>query len=365
MRRRHGISRQTSRRLILDAGVLVFNYGLPNERKLGATRGGSTWSLKRALRTIEVDGARGPVKGMRRIESVEAQIQVNVLEITKENILSFISGSRVDENLNPTHDVITGREILPTDYIDNIALIATLSGNPLPVILILKNALAEGDWSMQLQDKNEANPQITFTAHYDPENMSEEPWEIHYPRESEPMPYSVRINGSDSVEIPTEGINSVTIESSVLDQFGDPWPDEGSILHEVFPHVEGVVIDPDNPQLIKVYPEATVKQFTIRASHESEHGTIYGYKTVKLIDTRPTPTTVEIQGESTITLPVKGQTSTRSYTAVVYDQYGAAMPEHTVTWSVAGAGASIEQNGELTITDVANEGIIVVSASVQ
>ena len=48
---------------------------------------------------------------------------------------------------------------------------------------------------MQLQDKNEANPQITFTAHYDPENMSKQFGRFIIPGER-PMPYSVRINGS-------------------------------------------------------------------------------------------------------------------------------------------------------------------------
>lgn len=364
MKRRHGISRQTSRRLILDAGILVFNYGLPNERKLGATRGGSTWSLNRTLRTMEVDGARGPVKGMRRIESVEAQIQVNVLELTKENLLSFISGSTVDEHSSPRYDVIKGGEILPTDYIDNIALITTLSGNPIPIVLILKNVLAEGDWNMQFQDKNEANPQITFTAHYDPDNISEEPWEIHYPKEGEPMAYSIRIEGPSTVEVPPEG-TTVGYTRSVFDQFGDPWSVEGVIQIEAFPPVEGIEVIPTQVDTLWIFPEAIAREITLRASYETPLGTIYGYKTVKLNYLGPTATTVEIQGENTLTLPIEGETSTQSYSATVYDQYDEVMPDQTLVWSVAGSGVSIDQNGELTITDQANEGIIVVSASVE
>ena len=188
MQGKHAVSSKTVENLILDAGVLIFNYGEEDEHMLGATRGGSTWNLNRTVRTMEADGARGPIRGMRRIESVAPTLQVNVLEMTKANLLRFISGHKVDESSNPTHDVITGKEIDPSDYVKNVALVATVSGEEEPVIIIIKNALAVGDWSLQLQDKDEATPSITFTAHFDPEDLNEEtgtwdePWEIRWPK---------------------------------------------------------------------------------------------------------------------------------------------------------------------------------------
>ena len=361
MKRRHGITTQTSRRLVLDAGVLVVNYGLPTERKLGATRGGSTWSLKRTVRKIPVDGARGPIKGMVRIESVEPSLEINVLELTKQNIRSFIAGSQVDEVSNATHDVITGREILPEDYFDNIALLATISGNPLPIVLILKNALAQGDWSLQLQDKNEANPKITFAAHYDPEKISEEPWDIFYPKEGDPMAHYIQIAGIGSIDIPLEGSTEETYTATVTDQFGDPW--DGNPTFNVQGSPTGISVTTSG--VVTIQSTAIATSFTLRASFtSSESGTIYGYKTINLVDLKPAPTTVIISGDAGIELPISGATTTQSYTAIVYDQYSDPMPGATPVWAVTGTGTSISQSGVLTVTDQASVGTIVVSASV-
>ena len=188
MQGKHAVTSNTVDNLVLDAGVLFFNYGEVDETQIGATRGGSTWNLNRSVRKMGADGARGPIKGMSRIESVAPTLQINVLEMTKANLLQFIAGHSVDEVSNATHDLITGKEIDTTDYVKNVALLATISGSAKPVIVVIKNALAEGDWSLQLQDKNEATPSVTFGAHFDPSDINEttgawpEPWEVRYPK---------------------------------------------------------------------------------------------------------------------------------------------------------------------------------------
>ena len=183
MARYHGVTTETVKRLFVDAGAVYLNYDELDERLLGATRGGNTFTIEQDVREIEVDGARGPVKGLRRIIEVRAQIVANLLEMTTENLKAALAGATVDENTNTTHDIIT-REltIKDSDYLKNVALVGEISGSQEPVICIVKNALADGNFSVNTADKDEAGIEVTFTGHFDPENLDEEPWEIRFPK---------------------------------------------------------------------------------------------------------------------------------------------------------------------------------------
>jgi len=92
---KHGVSAETQNRMIIDAGAIYFGF-LDADNPgtlLGATRGGNVFEATRTIRRMEVDGARGPVKGMRRLESVEAIIKANMLELTAENFRRAIAGA--------------------------------------------------------------------------------------------------------------------------------------------------------------------------------------------------------------------------------------------------------------------------------
>jgi len=81
-----------------------------------------------------------------------------------------------------THDVITGGDIADEDYIDNVALVGTISGKAKDVICIVKNALADTGFSISTAPRDEAVPVIVFTGHYAADDPDTEPWEIRYPR---------------------------------------------------------------------------------------------------------------------------------------------------------------------------------------
>ncbi|GAH20765.1 unnamed protein product, partial [marine sediment metagenome] len=69
------------------------------------------------------------------------------------------------------------------DYIDNVALVGTISGKGDDVICIVKNALADAGFSLSTAPRDEAVPVIVFTGHYLPAYPDTEPWEIRYPRD--------------------------------------------------------------------------------------------------------------------------------------------------------------------------------------
>ena len=62
-----------------------------------------------------------------------------------------------------------------------MALVGEISGSQEPVICIIKNALVDGNFNIDTADKEEAGLEVTFTGHFDPDEMDEEPWEIRFP----------------------------------------------------------------------------------------------------------------------------------------------------------------------------------------
>jgi hypothetical protein len=72
--------------------------------------------------------------------------------------------------------------IATSDYCENIALAGNLAGTDEPIVCIIKNALADGRLQLSVSEKAHAVLPVQFTAHFDPANLDEEPWEIRYPQ---------------------------------------------------------------------------------------------------------------------------------------------------------------------------------------
>ena len=176
----HGVSTNTPDRILIDAGAIYTGWtsvAAPGTL-LGACKGGSVFELVRPLRVIEPDGAKGPVKGLRRVESVGAKLTVNLLEITEANLLTAIPGSSASAH------VITGAEIDDDDYISKVALVGTVTGftgTSDPIIIVLDNCLADGPFALNMNPKDEAVLQMVFTAHYANTDLTTEPYSITYP----------------------------------------------------------------------------------------------------------------------------------------------------------------------------------------
>src|SRR5690606_41537445 len=66
-------------------------------------------------------------------------------------------------------------------YLKNVALVTTVSGTDQPCVVILYNVLSDDEFSLELEDREEGKPAITLSAHYDPANLTDPPYEIRYP----------------------------------------------------------------------------------------------------------------------------------------------------------------------------------------
>ena len=176
-----GFSADTLKHLMLDAGAVYKNYGLVGEALMGATSGGCEFDITPKTRDIKADGIKGAWKGGTQIVNTDVTLKINFLELTVD-ILKAALMADVDTTTNVGYSTITGRTSIElTDYIDNIALVSTLSGSTTPVIIILKNALSADGIKFSSKDSQDNILPCTFTAHIDPTTPTVSSYEIRYP----------------------------------------------------------------------------------------------------------------------------------------------------------------------------------------
>ena len=186
MARQHGVTSTSYDKIVLDAGKLVMNYGEVGEANLGATRGGSTLSINTEYREMSVDGAKGPVKGSRRITKVEAILTVNMVELSGALFVKALTGADIadyPDTPTKTHDSITrALDVAAGDYLTNVAIVAQVSGKASTYLVgILKNVIADGNFELGLVENDESVLSIQFKAHFDPADLDTEPWELRWP----------------------------------------------------------------------------------------------------------------------------------------------------------------------------------------
>ena len=183
----YGFTANTDKALLLGPGVVFINYGeTTGERMLGATRGGNEFDAGLTYRNIDVDAPAANIKGLRRFEGANPTITTNLLELTKENLLAAIPGSistagTIGPPVLTEWDILTVGEIAATAYLKNVAFVGTLSGSVTPVVVIIKNALADGGFQMALSNHNEGVLKVVFRGYYDAAAPGSAPFELRWP----------------------------------------------------------------------------------------------------------------------------------------------------------------------------------------
>lgn len=187
MARKHGVTANTFKRFIIDAGEVrsgFMSVASPGTL-LGATRGGSTFTVETEYKEMAVDGAKGPVKGGRRITKVTARLTANFVEMNTNLLKLSMPGST--HGTTGAHDLIS-RSLQLTDaaYLNNVVLIGDISdsGASGPVILKVDNAIVDGNFEQTLNDNDESVLKVQFTGHFDPASLDAEPWKVYWPTAS-------------------------------------------------------------------------------------------------------------------------------------------------------------------------------------
>lgn len=199
-----GYTKNTPQHYWVDAGAVYKNLKYNKEKNewegtlLGATADGNKVTIEQEYRTIEVDGVFVEAVGQKVLKSSKAGMEINVKEVTAENIRLAINGSIREASTDeaPTgYKVVEGKgKLEDTDYIDNLALAGTMSGTEQPIIVVMDNALCTSGLDTETKDDEEAVLKMKFEAHASAEQVADRklPARIYFP----PIPETPVVPGA-------------------------------------------------------------------------------------------------------------------------------------------------------------------------
>lgn len=194
-------TKNTAKNMQLDAGLLVrgltdilnFSGTIADDKKLGATSGGATFSATPEIRNIfeGIDGAKGNYKDGNVIDNWEVTLTATVKEMTAKNLQLAMATADIDNGSEGKFDVLTPRmDIKTTDYIDNICWLGTMNGSTEPMIIELKNVMNTNGISFTAEDKGSGSVELELKAHFDLSKPNEVPFNIYFPKQSIAMSVS-------------------------------------------------------------------------------------------------------------------------------------------------------------------------------
>ncbi len=203
-----GYTKSTPLHYLVDAGAIYKNLEYDSSTKtwkgelLGATHDGNKITIEQEYRKIEIDGVFVDAVGQKVLQSSVGKLEVNVKEITVENLRLAINGTvrSAEENEAPEgYKVIEGKGKLENnDYIKNLGLVGTITGSDQPIIVILDNALCVSGLEGETKDDDEMVITMEFQAHADADQVADRklPARIYFP----PIPAI-----KEPIEPPVEG----------------------------------------------------------------------------------------------------------------------------------------------------------------
>lgn len=189
-----GVTTGTPRSIMFGAGTfhknLAYTAGQGGEAGswnfaascIGATQGGGKITITPEFVDVEADGALVLTKGLKVKCGETAQMETNVLEVTKDIIKSALiatDGTSEDSG----YDLIESKaDIESGDYLDNIAFVGkTLDGRN--VIVIMDNALCTSGFETEGKNKEASVLSYTFECHADLDgDLDTLPYHIYYPK---------------------------------------------------------------------------------------------------------------------------------------------------------------------------------------
>lgn len=188
-----GYTKSTPQHFLTNAGAVYKNLTWNSESQkwegelLGATSGGNKLTIEQNYRTVGIDGVFTAAVGQKVLESQGAKLEINMKEITAENLRMSLNG-QVDSGDGATapanYKVVSAKgKLAKTDYITNLGLVGTMSGTEQPIIIILDNALCVSGLEFETKDNEEAVVAMIFEAHADEDQIDDLtlPCRIYFP----------------------------------------------------------------------------------------------------------------------------------------------------------------------------------------
>ena len=187
---KNGVTANTPDNILFGAGTihrgLKYSNGSWNfkESLMGATSGGSKFSIVPEITNLEVDGALVRTKGLSIKTGETATMEINFAELTEDIIKMSVIG-RDGTSEDATYDLIESKaNIEEGDYLENIAFVGkTATGKN--IIAIMDNALCTSGMEQEGKNKEGAVGKYTFECSAeltDDSELDTLPWHIYYPK---------------------------------------------------------------------------------------------------------------------------------------------------------------------------------------
>ena len=162
-----GVSATTPANIMLGAGTLYKNLVYSKDSNkwtgtiLGATSGGNKLSIKPEITDIEVDGVLVEAKGLKQKTGETAQIETNMVEITKDFLKSTVIG-KDGTSEDSRFDVIESKALIEdSDYIENFAFVG-FKADGSPILVIFDYAICTDGLETDNKNKEAAVVPATF-----------------------------------------------------------------------------------------------------------------------------------------------------------------------------------------------------------
>ena len=180
-----GITEATPKNIVFGAGTIYRDLKFETSKFtgtiIGATQGGSKFTITPEITDIEADGALVKTKGLTVKTGETATMEVNFLEVTPE-ILEMTSLGKENSSSSATGftEIISKANIEVGDYVAGLAFVGrTLDGRE--IIVLFDNALCTS--GLELEGKNKENGVVkaTFECYADlTGDLETLPYHIYY-----------------------------------------------------------------------------------------------------------------------------------------------------------------------------------------
>lgn len=169
----HGITEKTPKNILLGAGTIFKNLTWDTgknqfkfDKVLGATSGGSKFSIKNEFKDIEADGAVVKVKGLTLKYGQVAHLETNLLDISVDNLKIAMLGEEKVSEMTGYKEIVPRAQLEAGDYIDNLAYVGRKADGS-PVIIIMENALCTEGLELEGKNKNNSVLKVKFECYGD------------------------------------------------------------------------------------------------------------------------------------------------------------------------------------------------------
>lgn len=187
-----GVTESTPTNIMLGAGTLYKNFEYSSELSrwtgtiLGATSGGTKLTITPEITDIDVDGVLVKAKGLRQKTGEIAQIETNMVEITKDYIQSTVIG-KTGTSTDTRFDVVESKELIEdSDYIENFAYVGFKTDGS-PIVVIFDYAICTSGFALEGKNKEASVVPATFECVADlvaGGNTNKLPYHIYTPNAS-------------------------------------------------------------------------------------------------------------------------------------------------------------------------------------